>query len=172
MSNPLTIGISSCYLDSPVGRIRISGTIAAITEVHFLEESDESGQDSDGDAAFDLIIECRNQLSAYFNGRCQQFNLPLAQAGTVFQKKVWQQLALIEYGNTISYLTLARQLGDPKVIRAAAAANGKNAIAVIVPCHRVIGTSGDLVGYAGGLHRKRWLLDHERRYAHGVRTLF
>ncbi|MHA4845633.1 methylated-DNA--[protein]-cysteine S-methyltransferase [Flavitalea antarctica] len=164
--------VSSVYLDSPLGQIRISGTGQAITEVHFLNNPDPEPLPDAANAASDLIVECRRQLVEYFKGNLQQFDLKLDQGGTAFQKRVWKQLAVIHYGETINYLSLAKQLGDQKVIRAAAAANGRNCIAIIVPCHRVIGSSGDLVGYAGGLWRKHWLIEHEKKFAHGVRTLF
>ena len=98
--------------------------------------------------------------------------MPIHQEGTPFQTKVWHELLNIPYGKTISYLELSRRLGDTKVVRAAASANGKNNISIIVPCHRVIGANRDLVGYGGGLWRKRWLLALENRIANGVQTLF
>jgi methylated-DNA-[protein]-cysteine S-methyltransferase len=100
------------------------------------------------------------------------FNIPIHQEGTPFQKKVWSELTEINYGKTISYMDLAKRMGDEKVIRAAASTNGKNKIGIIVPCHRVIGTNKNLVGYAGGLWRKKWLLQHEFRITHGIQTLF
>jgi len=122
--------------------------------------------------AFNLLVECKNQLMAYFSGSVKRFDLPLSQQGTSFQTRVWDQLSVIRYGDTISYLELAKRLGDPKVIRAAASANGKNHLAIIIPCHRVIGSSGELVGYGGGMQRKKWLLEHEKKFTHGVQTLF
>jgi methylated-DNA-[protein]-cysteine S-methyltransferase len=172
MSPGSGLQIASLYLDSPLGKIRISGTSEAINEVHFLNNSETEPAAEAGGAAFDLIVECRRQLIEYFEGNLKQFDLRLDQRGTDFQRKVWDQLALIRYGDTINYLSLARQLGDQKVIRAAAAANGRNCIAIIIPCHRVIGSSGELIGYAGGLWRKKWLIEHEKKFAHGVRTLF
>jgi len=124
------------------------------------------------DPAFNLLVECKNQLTAYFSGSAKRFDLPLTQRGTPFQTRVWEQLSVIRYGDTISYLELAKRLGDPKVIRAAASANGKNHLAIIIPCHRVIGSSGELVGYGGGMQRKKWLLEHEKKFTHGVQTLF
>src|SRR5689334_9241313 len=120
MNRLTTPAISCCYLDSPIGRIRISGTEDLISEVHFLDD-EESKLQEDNSPAFDLIIDCRNQLSAYFSGKLQQFNIRINQRGTDFQQKVWNQLSAIRYGNTINYLALAKQLGDAKVIRAAAA---------------------------------------------------
>lgn len=156
------------FVQTPVGMIRISGTPEYITEVSFVQEPTEPTNE----AAFDLIFECRDQLLAYFEGKRTVFVIPLRQTGTDFQLKVWNELSLIGFGKTISYLDLAKKLNDPKVIRAAASANGRNQVAIIVPCHRVIGSSGHLVGYAGGLWRKRWLLEHEQRYAHGLQSLF
>ncbi|WP_378185924.1 methylated-DNA--[protein]-cysteine S-methyltransferase [Aquimarina sp. W85] len=101
------------------------------------------------------------QLHEYFEGIRKKFTIPIHPQGTDFQLKVWNQLLTIPYGKTASYLDIAKQLGDPKVIRAAASANGKNPLWIIIPCHRVIGSDGSLTGYAGGLWRKKWLLDHE-----------
>lgn len=119
-----------------------------------------------------LLIQCIEQLIQYFNGQLQRFQLPLNQPGTVFQKEVWIELTQIPFAKTISYLELARRTGDSKATRAVANANGKNNIAIIVPCHRVIGSNGELTGYAGGLWRKKWLLEHEAKIAYGVQTLF
>src|SRR5690606_34971068 len=101
------------------------------------------------------------QLQEYFEGTRTQFSLQLNPQGTDFQKRVWEELQHIPYGKTISYLELSKKLGDIKAIRAVAAANGKNPLWIVVPCHRVIGSDGSLTGYAGGLHRKQWLLEHE-----------
>jgi methylated-DNA-[protein]-cysteine S-methyltransferase len=111
-------------------------------------------------------------LIQYFNGQRRTFDLPLHQPGTAFQQDVWNILTQIPFGKTISYLELARQTGDSKATRAVANANGKNNIAIIVPCHRVIGSNKELIGYAGGLWRKKWLLEHEAKVAYGVQTLF
>jgi methylated-DNA-[protein]-cysteine S-methyltransferase len=107
------------------------------------------------------LLSCKNQLSEYFEGNRTQFDVKLNPKGTDFQKRVWVQLQEIPFNKTISYQEMANRLGDPKVIRAAASANGKNPIAIIIPCHRVIGSDGSLTGYASGLHRKKWLLAHE-----------
>ncbi|OYW76579.1 MAG: cysteine methyltransferase [Sphingobacteriia bacterium 32-37-4] len=116
--------------------------------------------------------QCTEQLIEYFHGKRKHFDLPVHQDGTDFQVRVWNKLMDIEYGKTISYLDLAKKLGDPKVIRAAATTNGKNKIAIIVPCHRVIGSDRSLTGYSGGMWRKKWLLQHEFKIANGVQTLF
>ena len=107
------------------------------------------------------LQEAVKQLQQYFQGKRQHFDLKLQPKGTDFQQKVWKELVKIPFGNTTSYLELSRKLGDVKAIRAVAAANGKNPLWIIVPCHRVIGSDGSLTGYAGGLHRKKWLLDFE-----------
>ena len=119
-----------------------------------------------------MIINCVEQLIQYFNGQRRQFELPLHQEGSPFQQEVWALLAAIPYGKTISYLELARKTGDAKASRAVASASGKNNIAIVIPCHRVIGSNKELVGYGGGLWRKKWLLDHELKIAYGVQTLF
>ena len=119
-----------------------------------------------------MLIQCVEQLIQYFNGERRQFDLPVNQPGTAFQQNVWGELIQIPYAKTISYLELARRTGDTKATRAVANANGKNDVAIIVPCHRVIGINKDLVGYGGGLWRKKWLLEHEAKVAYGVQTLF
>lgn len=111
-----------------------------------------------GDAAFKFL---KTQLHAYFQGNLRTFNVPLAPEGTAFQQRVWKELLQISYGKTISYLELSRRLGDEKAIRAVGRANGANPIAILIPCHRVIGADGSLTGYAGGLERKRALLERE-----------
>ena len=100
-------------------------------------------------------------MQEYFEGHRQRFDFEINPEGTDFQKKVWEALREIPFGRTLSYMDLAKKLGDPRAIRAVAAANGKNPIWIAIPCHRVIGSDGELVGYAGGLHRKKWLLNHE-----------
>ena len=107
------------------------------------------------------LRECVQQLKEYFKGERTNFNLLLNPQGTKFQKLVWQELCDIEYAKTISYLAQSKQIGDIKAVRAVAAANGKNPISIVIPCHRVIGSDGSLTGYAGGVWRKKWLLDYE-----------
>lgn len=119
-----------------------------------------------------LYRECEKQLKAYFAGQRRSFDFPMEQPGTDFQQRVWNALLRIPFGKTIRYLNLSIQLGDAKAIRAVGTANGKNNLAIVVPCHRVIGSNGKLVGYAGGLARMQWLLEHEARWAHGVQTMF
>lgn len=158
------------YYHSPVGLLKISGTESYISEVTFHDTS----QKPEGNKKHlpHLLINCVEQLIQYFNGQRRIFDLPLNQPGTAFQQDVWNILTQIPFGKTISYLELARKTGDTKATRAVANANGKNNIAIIVPCHRVIGSNKELIGYAGGLWRKKWLLEHEAKVAYGVQTLF
>ncbi len=111
--------------------------------------------------AHPLLEEVQRQLAAYFAGELRRFDLPLALDGTVFQRRVWQRLLSVEYGETASYQTIADSIGNPKAVRAVGAANGRNPVAIVVPCHRIVGSSGQLIGYGGGLWRKEWLLRHE-----------
>lgn len=158
------------YYHSPIGLLKVSGTDEYISEVSFYDKVQKA--DSRKKHLPPLIISCLEQLIQYFHGELRQFDLPVHQEGTKFQQEVWSELMTIPYGKTTSYLELARRMGDIKAIRAVANANGKNNVAIIVPCHRVIGSNGDLVGYAGGLWRKKWLLEHEAKIAYGVQTLF
>jgi methylated-DNA-[protein]-cysteine S-methyltransferase len=160
----------NAYYHSPVGLLKISGTEQYISEVSFHDNTEKSGGNKKNLPP--LLIQCIEQLIQYFNGERRSFDLPLNQEGTSFQKQVWSELTSIPFGKTISYLELAIKTGDPKATRAVANANGKNNIAIIVPCHRVIGSDKNLVGYGGGLWRKKWLLEHEMKIAHGVQTLF
>lgn len=163
-------GLHSTYYQSPVGILKISGTDDYISEVSFHDTTQKPSVNNK--QVPPMLIQCAEQLIQYFNGERRQFDLPLNQPGTPFQQEVWSELVLIPFGKTISYLELAIRTGDTKATRAVANANGKNNIAVIVPCHRVIGSNGSLVGYAGGLWRKKWLLEMEAKVAHGVQTLF
>jgi methylated-DNA-[protein]-cysteine S-methyltransferase len=157
---------------SPIGKIKITADDHCITELIFIEpETRNELVDFEEDTP-DVIHLCVDELIEYFAGKRRDFSVPINQEGTDFQQRVWKELYEIPYGKTISYSDLAKKLGDPKCIRAAAAANGKNKIAIIVPCHRIIGTDQSLVGYAWGKARKRWLLQHEFRLALGVQTLF
>ncbi len=158
------------YYESPIGLIRIGGTENYITEVLFVDNKEQIHYGAPG--VSDIIHHCTEQLIEFFQGKRKVFEIPIHQEGTPFQKKVWSELTEINFGKTISYLDLAKRMGDEKVIRAAASTNGKNKIGIIVPCHRVIGTNKNLVGYAGGLWRKKWLLQHEFRTTHGIQTLF
>lgn len=148
-----------CIINSPLGSTKISGDINGISEVKVLNSEEKITENIPIE-----LKDCVLQLKEYFAGNRKQFNLKLNAKGTDFQQRVWKQLAEIPYGKTTSYLELSKQLGDVKAIRAVANANGKNPLWIIIPCHRVIGSDGSLTGYAGGLHRKKWLLEHESPY--------
>lgn len=158
------------YYHSPIGLLKISGTEHYISQVSFHDNTEKTGGNKKNLPP--LVIQCIEQLIQYFQGERRIFELPLHQEGTNFQQQVWNELMAIPYGKTISYIELAIRTGDPKATRAVASANGRNNIAIIVPCHRVIGANRSLVGYGGGLWRKKWLLDLEMKVAHGVQTLF
>ena len=148
-------------VDSPIGQILIAGDDDAITTLGRYPDDDGDWVRVDRFAA---IKEAAQQLDAYWAGELFDFDLPLAPAGTPFQKKVWAALRKIPYGQTVSYGTIAKWIHAPTSSRAVGAANGRNPIAIVVPCHRVIGANGKLTGYAGGLDMKEALLDHERRF--------
>jgi methylated-DNA-[protein]-cysteine S-methyltransferase len=156
---------------SPIGRIKITADNDCIQTILFLEEQDQSVNKLEIESP-PVIHQCIDELIEYFNGSRTKFTVPIHQSGTDFQQKVWKELYEVPYAKTMSYAELAKKLGDPKVIRAAASANGKNKIAIIVPCHRIIGSDKNLTGYAWGLARKKWLLQHEFRIGLGVQTLF
>ncbi|MBP7990257.1 MAG: methylated-DNA--[protein]-cysteine S-methyltransferase, partial [Sediminibacterium sp.] len=141
--------ITYAYYDSPVGVLKIGGTEQYITEISFAAKETEPAHNNTEPTP--LLHACTEQLIEYFLGTRQVFDIPYHQSGTEFQEKVWAKLAEINYGNTYSYSDIAKKLGDPKVIRAAASANGKNKLMILVPCHRVIGADRSLVGYAGGM---------------------
>jgi methylated-DNA-[protein]-cysteine S-methyltransferase len=158
------------YYHSPVGILKISGTAEYISEISFHDSTQK--QPGSKKEMPPLLIQCVEQLIQYFNGERRVFDFPINQPGTAFQQETWNWLMTIPYGKTISYLQLAIKTGDPKATRAVASANGKNNIAIVVPCHRVIGANRELIGYGGGLWRKKWLLEHEMKVAYGVQTLF
>lgn len=143
------------YYDSPAGLMKISSLSEAITEVTFVTAREESENRTA------IIEKCVEELDEYFHRGRKFFTVELDLQGTIFQKKVWNELLAIPFGATVSYEELALRIGDIKAIRAVGLANGMNPVAIIVPCHRVIGKNGDLTGYAGGLERKEWLLYHE-----------
>lgn len=149
--------MKTAFIETPVGILELKGDAEGLASVLFKDAENVMVSEKIPKE----LKETVNQLQEYFEGKRKEFNLILSPEGTDFQKKVWKQLEQIPFGKTTSYQQMANQLGDPKVIRAAASANGKNPISIIIPCHRVIGTDGSLTGYAGGLHRKKWLLEHE-----------
>ncbi len=145
------------FINTPLGIATITGNKDGIASVSVSKESTNT-------TSVNIPVHLQNavsQLQEYFDGKRTDFNLVLNPSGTDFQKRVWNELLHIPFGKTTTYLDMAKRLGDPKCIRAAASANGKNPLWIIVPCHRVIGSDGSLTGYAGGLWRKKWLLDHE-----------
>lgn len=142
------------YLDTPAGILEIVADDDYVQQVEF---ADRAGQASSNH----LTQTAREQLEEYFAGKRQKFSLPLKQAGTAFQQAVWQALQKIPFGETCSYSDIASAIGKPKAVRAVGAANGRNKIAIVIPCHRVIGANGTLTGYAGGLDRKEILLKQE-----------
>ena len=151
--------MSTYTLETPLGIAKIIGNEAGIASVSILNSNEQVS-----DVIPDELQDCVYQLRDYFKRERENFSLKLNPKGTDFQNRVWKQLEKIPFGKTISYLDLSKQLGDIKAIRAVANANGKNPLWIIVPCHRVIGSDGSLTGYAGGLSRKQWLLEHESPY--------
>ena len=164
------------FYRSPLGTLTIKASEDAITEISFLN-SNKGDKVNEAEIEFissqsSVINNCIKQLDEYFSGERKVFDLALTHTGTVFQKEVWKELMNIPYGKNISYLLLSRRIENVKAIRAVGTANGNNKICIVVPCHRVIGSDGTLVGYSGDLWRKKWLLDHEAKFAHGVQELF
>jgi methylated-DNA-[protein]-cysteine S-methyltransferase len=146
------------WLDSPIGGLRIHVSAGLVTAIDFGASSPRGSRTSEP-----LLDRAEQQLVEYFAGERAEFDLPLASDGTEFQKKVWSELVRIPYGETASYGEIARRLGyEPGISRAVGAANGANPIPIVVPCHRVVGADGSLTGYAGGVERKRTLLELER----------
>jgi methylated-DNA-[protein]-cysteine S-methyltransferase len=151
--------IQTTFYKSPIGIAKITGTKNGIESISVLGEEDKSIVFSD--EIPHCLQTCVTQLDEYFNGKRSGFDLLVNPQGTNFQKKVWKSLTKVSLGKTKSYLQQAKTLGDVKAIRAIATANGKNPVWIVIPCHRIIGSDGSLTGYAGGILRKKWLLDHE-----------
>ena len=148
--------MKTVFINTPLGFTEIQGDENGISKIHVMNEDVEISTKIPKE-----LKEAVLQLQDYFDGKRTSFTFPLNPSGTDFQKKVWNELLHIPFGKTCSYLDLSKKLGDAKAIRAVASANGKNPLWIVVPCHRVIGTNGSLTGYAGGLWRKKWLLEHE-----------
>src|SRR5437868_10678475 len=170
-----SMNIEIVYYRSPLGALEIRSTGSAISDILFVNSwkgakvnEDELGFVKTKSA---IIKACIKQLDEYFAGKRTEFNIHTTQVGTEFQQTVWNELVKIPYGRTISYHELSKRIGNVKAIRAVGTANGNNSICIIVPCHRVIGSNGDLVGYGGDLRRKKWLLELVGRITHSVRTL-
>ena len=149
------------FVETPVGPLLIAGERDAVREIHFAGATPRDGWTRDDGVLAGAVA----QLRAYFAGELRNFDLPLAPSGTDFQQTVWDHLRTIPYGETTTYGTIAHAIGRPKAVRAVGAANGANPLPVVVPCHRVIGNSGALTGFGGGIEVKRWLLEHEARIA-------
>ncbi|TCP28336.1 methylated-DNA-[protein]-cysteine S-methyltransferase [Tenacibaculum skagerrakense] len=149
--------IHTAYYKSPIGTIEVKGNSKEIHSIYFIEEDISTTLEvTSGE-----IKKCIQQLDEYFLGNRKEFELNLSPNGTEFQGKVWTELLKVPFGKTRSYLEQSKKLGDVKAIRAVASANGKNPISIIIPCHRIVGSDGSLTGYAGGVWRKKWLLEHE-----------
>lgn len=148
--------MSATILNTPMGPLLIKGDKTGISEIQYDGKDGRSDKDIP-----ESLREGIRQLTAYFDGNLSQFDLRLNPEGTSFQKQVWDNLKAIPFGRTRTYKEQAQKLGNLNAIRAVASANGKNPLPIVVPCHRVIGSDGSLTGYAGGLWRKKWLLEHE-----------
>lgn len=148
--------MQTAFIQSPLGITRITGDDHGIAEISI--RNDEAEVTAKIPKPLQKAVK---QLNEYFDGKRTHFDFKLNPQGTEFQQKVWQELLQIPFGKTVSYMDITKKLGDVKAIRAVASANGKNPLWIVVPCHRVIGTDGSLTGYAGGLWRKKWLLEHE-----------
>lgn len=146
------------YLQTPIGVLRLECADGHLTRIEFEHQYSDAGAPTGGDA---VLEECARQLSDYFAGRRRTFSLPLAPGGTAFQQAVWRALREIPYGESRSYRDIARAIGNPAAVRAVGAANGRNPLPIVVPCHRVIGSDGRLTGFAGGLEAKSFLLQLE-----------
>ena len=158
------------HVDTPLGRMLLAGDGHALTFIGLPDSRHPLAIPADWQRDPAPFVEARRQFDRYFDGTLQAFDLPLAPRGTAFQLSVWNALKAIPYAHTISYVELARRIGNPNASRAVGLANGANPLSIIVPCHRVIGASGALTGYGGGLPAKRFLLDHEKRQT--VQTQF
>ena len=144
------------YYKTPIGTAKIVGDANGIQAISVIDDAIETSEKTPL-----CLQDCVTQLQEYFAGTRTEFNLKLNPQGTAFQQKVWSELLNISFNKSSTYLKQTKKIGDPKAIRAVASANGKNPIWIIIPCHRVIGSDGSLTGYAGGIWRKKWLLEHE-----------
>lgn len=143
------------YYDTPIGTLEVCANNYGVKSITFVDHRDKEVK------KHDITSLCIAQLDDYFHNKRSEFSVPLAQSGTSFQESVWAHLSAIPFGQTVAYADIANAINNPKAVRAVGAANGKNAIPIIVPCHRVIGRDGSLTGFASGTERKAWLLKHE-----------
>ena len=146
----------SLTFKTPVGYLELSSNEVELVSISFVDSAQKPSPKTPG-----ILYIAKQQLKEYFSGTRKNFDLPISPQGTDFQQKVWSEVSKITFGETASYLDIAKATGSPKNTRAVGLANSKNPIPIIIPCHRIIGTNGKLTGYAGGIHRKRWLLKHE-----------
>lgn len=156
----MKIILSSLLFRTPIGTLQIQGNNTHIFKLGFIEEGTEIDSTN---SPSDTMRLCARQLNEYFTGIRTKFQLPLKPLGTPFQVKVWDQLIRVPYGKTAAYSDIAEAIKNPKAVRAVGGANHNNPISIIIPCHRIIGKDGSLTGYGGGLWRKKWLLDHEKK---------
>ncbi len=156
----------SRVVETPIGSLRLVATDDALAAIEF-DAPPEAGS-----ASHPVLDRAELELREYFRGERRAFTVKLAPAGTPFQQRVWNALLDVQYGRVESYAAIARAIGSPSAVRAVGAANGRNPLPIIVPCHRVVGSNGDLVGYGGGMTRKRWLLGHEGSVAGHTLDLF
>lgn len=156
---------SHALLDSPVGTLTLVEEEGSLVSLWMDDQRHRPPRAGDGERDDRVLPGLQEQLLAYFAGELEAFDVPLRTPGTEFQQRVWSALRRIPYGQTRTYGELAREIGAPAASRAVGLANGRNPVGIVVPCHRVIGAGGRLIGYGGGLERKRWLLDHESRAA-------
>ncbi|MBS1751201.1 MAG: methylated-DNA--[protein]-cysteine S-methyltransferase [Bacteroidetes bacterium] len=172
MSDP---SLYTTYYESQLGVLEIQyddeGVHAILFANAFKGPKPDPGQIIITSPENQTIKTCIAQLREYFEGKRKNFDFSFSQKGTDFQLNVWNALLDIPYGKTISYMELSKRIGNAKAIRAVGTTNGKNRLSIVVPCHRVIGTNGNLIGYGGELWRKKWLLEHEAKYANGIQTL-
>jgi AraC family transcriptional regulator of adaptative response/methylated-DNA-[protein]-cysteine methyltransferase len=160
--NTASGSMTACAVDEGICLLEYSSRKSLNSEFSYLEKYFNSKIKEGNNSQLELL---KKQLVEYFDGTRKEFSVTVVSPGTVFQQSVWQELLKIPYGSACSYLELAKLLGKPGAVRAVAAANRMNRIAIIIPCHRVIGSDGNLIGYSGGLDRKRWLLEHEKRHS-------
>jgi AraC family transcriptional regulator, regulatory protein of adaptative response / methylated-DNA-[protein]-cysteine methyltransferase len=166
--------IKTTTIETPLGEMAAAATREGICLLEFTDRLTLSTEFETIARIFNTTVEhgsnkhlrmLKKQLKEYFKGKRKEFSLSLITPGTEFQQSVWSEIRRIPYGATISYLEQAKKINKPGAVRAVASANGSNRIAIIIPCHRVIGSDGNLIGYGGGLERKKWLIDHEKKYS-------
>jgi methylated-DNA-[protein]-cysteine S-methyltransferase len=149
------------FYESPIGLIRITGNTKGVTSLYFVDNEDKIEKPTHNNIPA-ILQKCIQQIDEYFSGIRREFTIKIALEGTNFQKKVWNELKNITFGKTCSYLDIAKNIGKKNGSRAVGNANGQNPISIIIPCHRVIGSNKKLIGYGGGVWRKKWLLEHEQ----------